>query len=94
MLGTLVGLHGFGLTSLRSEPLHAYFFILLLPVIWFFPNTQEIMGYAKNVRPNLLTKAQLVSWKPNLLWAASLSVMTIVAFWYMTDTSSFLYFQF
>jgi alginate O-acetyltransferase complex protein AlgI len=94
ILRALVGLRGVGLESLRSEPIHAFFFILLLPVIWFFPNTQEIMGYVKSVRPNLLSKARLDSWKPNWLWAVSLSATTIVAFWYMTDTSSFLYFQF
>jgi alginate O-acetyltransferase complex protein AlgI len=73
---------------------HGYLAIMLLPVVWFFPNTQEILGQAKAVRANIFRVATVSLWRPNLMWATSLAVAFITVLWYMTDTSSFLYFQF
>jgi hypothetical protein len=67
---------------------------LALPVIWCFPNTQEILRQVSTVRANIFGSGTLMMWRPNWLWASSLGSLLIAALWYMTDTSSFLYFQF
>jgi alginate O-acetyltransferase complex protein AlgI len=90
----LIGRHGFGLGELREQPLHAFLFILALPVIWFFPNTQEILGQVRTVRANIFGSSTLVLWRPNWVWATTLGSLLTGVLWYMTDTSSFLYFQF
>jgi alginate O-acetyltransferase complex protein AlgI len=73
---------------------HACAVLLLLPVVWFFPNTQEILGQAKAVRANIFRSMSTALWRPNWMWATSLAVAFIAVLWYMTNTSSFLYFQF
>jgi alginate O-acetyltransferase complex protein AlgI len=99
-LHLLAGMAGFnGIAARAAMPAalysnHGYLAILLLPVIWFFPNTQEILGQAKAVRGNIFRFAAVPFWRPNLMWATSLAVAFVAALWYMTDTSSFLYFQF
>jgi D-alanyl-lipoteichoic acid acyltransferase DltB (MBOAT superfamily) len=90
----LVGRHGVGLGELSGQPPHAFLFLLALPVVWFLPNTQEILGQVSTVRPNIFGRSTLVMWRPNWAWACSLGSLLVAVLWYMTDTSSFLYFQF
>jgi alginate O-acetyltransferase complex protein AlgI len=73
---------------------HAYLALLLLPVIWLCPNTQEIMGQTKEIRPNIFAAGGWVLWRPSLTWAAGLGIALTAVLWYLTNTSSFLYFQF
>jgi D-alanyl-lipoteichoic acid acyltransferase DltB (MBOAT superfamily) len=101
LLAGMVGRNGVaaipGLPAVLLNP-HAWLALLLLPVVWFFPNTQEILGQAKAVRANLFSavfgSAPAALWRPNLVWATSLAGAFLAVLWYMTDTSSFLYFQF
>lgn len=90
----LAALCGAGGIGNGSQVGHGYWAILMLPIVWFLPNTQEILGQAKAIRPNLLRGSPLALWQPNLRWAASLGVALVAVLWYLTDTSSFLYFQF
>lgn len=96
LLTRLAGWHGTALAA--AEPLtlgkHALVALLFLPVVWFCPNTQEILGQTKSVRKNVFGSLKLAQWRPNLLWATSLGCAFIAVLWYMTNTSSFLYFQF
>jgi alginate O-acetyltransferase complex protein AlgI len=92
MLAALGGWNG--PTATQSLPSHEYLVLCLLPVIWFFPNTQEILGQAKAARASILDRINVVRWQPNWVWAISLGVLFVGVLWYMTDTSSFLYFQF
>ena len=94
MLAALGGWNGIEGAATQALPSHEYFVLCLLPVIWFFPNTQEILGQAKTVRASILDRIKLVRWRPNWVWAFSLGALSIGVLWYMTDTSTFLYFQF
>jgi len=93
-VGSLVGRHGVGFREFRNQPPHAFLFLLALPVIWFFPNTQEILKQVSTVRANIFGSSTLIAWRANWLWASGLGSLLVVVLWYMTDTSSFLYFQF
>jgi alginate O-acetyltransferase complex protein AlgI len=90
----LVGRHGLGFEELGNQPSHAFLFVFVLPVIWYFPNTQEILRQVNTVRANIFGSSTLAMWRPNWVWASSLGLLLIAVLWYMTDTSSFLYFQF
>jgi hypothetical protein len=90
----LIGRHGVGFDELSKQPPHALLFVFALPVIWCFPNTQEILRQVSTVRANIFGASTLVMWRPNWVWASSLGSLLIAVLWYMTDTSSFLYFQF
>jgi hypothetical protein len=97
--GSQYGLPAIGHLDWFSTPMlpgsaHAWRVFLLLPVVWFFPNTQEIVGQVKAVRPNILQWTALAHWRPNWVWATMMGVAFVAVLWYMTDTSSFLYFQF
>jgi alginate O-acetyltransferase complex protein AlgI len=94
MLAGLSGLRGIGIDELRMQPPHAFFVFMLLPAVWRLPNTQEIFRQVKAVRRNVFGASRLAEWKPNLSWAGSLSILLTAVLWFMTDTSSFLYFQF
>jgi hypothetical protein len=92
-LGALGGANGLGF-DLHALPTHAYAVFLLLPVVWFFPNTQEILGQVDTVRANIFSGSRLAQWQPDLKWAGALGILMILVLWYMTNTSAFLYFQF
>lgn len=89
LLGGMFACNGGGVLSRQDHPQHAFLVFLLLPVVWFLPNTQEILGQAKTARVN-----PLVLWQPSWAWAVSLGVLLVAVLIYMTDTTSFLYFQF
>jgi hypothetical protein len=94
VVASLIGRRGVGLDELRAQPPHAFLFVLALPVIWLFPNTQEILRQVSMVRANIFGSSTLAVWRPNWAWACSLGSLLAAVLWYMTDTSSFLYFQF
>jgi alginate O-acetyltransferase complex protein AlgI len=90
----LIGRHGLGVEQFGKQPLHAFLFVFALPVIWCFPNTQEILRQVSTIRTNIFGASTLAIWRPNWVWASGLGSLLIAVLWYMTDTSSFLYFQF
>jgi len=90
----LCGLRGIGFTALTAMPSHAFLFLFALPVIWLLPNTQEILGRTAEMKSNATTAGTSLFWKPSLPWAGAMGCMLTAVFWFMTDTSSFLYFQF
>jgi len=90
----LIGRHGVGLDGLRTLDRSAFYVFALLPVIWFFPNTQEILGRTTAIRANIFGTGGAALWRPNLAWAGALGVLLVGVLWFMTDTSTFLYFQF
>jgi alginate O-acetyltransferase complex protein AlgI len=94
VIAGLIGLHGAGLDPLIHQPPRAFLFVLALPIIWCFPNTQEILSQVHTVRSNIFGSNTKVLWRPNWVWASTLGTLVIAVLWYMTDTSSFLYFQF
>jgi alginate O-acetyltransferase complex protein AlgI len=79
----------------------------LFPVVWFFPNTQQILGQetspggiasspgTPNVNPSpapsLFPK---LHWRPNLGWAVLMAMLFFAVLANLDSTTSFLYFQF
>jgi D-alanyl-lipoteichoic acid acyltransferase DltB (MBOAT superfamily) len=94
VIAGLVGMHGVGLDELTKQPAHAFLFIFALPLIWCFPNTQEILRQVSSIRRNIFGSSELAAWRPNWAWASGLGSLLIAVLWFMTDSSSFLYFQF
>jgi D-alanyl-lipoteichoic acid acyltransferase DltB (MBOAT superfamily) len=94
VLAGLFGRHGVGLNALQTLNPHAFLVFALLPVVWFFPNTQEILGRTAAIRPNVFGGGPQGLWRPNMVWAGGLGALLVGVLWFMTDTSAFLYFQF
>lgn len=94
VLGGLTGRNGVGVRALQTMNPHGFLVFAMLPVVWCFPNTQEILGRTATIRPNIFGSARWELWRPNLVWAGGLGALFVGVLWYMTDTSAFLYFQF
>ncbi len=107
VLGTLLGVHGHG-STLRantidipqfsiflSRPLPAIASIaLFLGIVWFLPNTQEILNQLEKGARRHSSLLPRLFWKPNFVWAASLCVILFVSLMLIAESTSFLYFQF
>jgi D-alanyl-lipoteichoic acid acyltransferase DltB (MBOAT superfamily) len=68
--------------------------LLLFPVVWFFPNTQQIMGQAELYNSKPSQAPHWLLWRPNLAWSVTLGVMGWLVLMYVGTGTSFLYFQF
>jgi D-alanyl-lipoteichoic acid acyltransferase DltB (MBOAT superfamily) len=97
LVGQWLAAHGvvFGDTrDLVSGGLVNWIWILLL-VVWFAPNTQELMGA---YRPALGLPADFrmrrIAWRPTLLFALTAAVLVAVSIFNLHRQSEFLYFQF
>jgi D-alanyl-lipoteichoic acid acyltransferase DltB (MBOAT superfamily) len=79
----------------------------LFPVVWFFPNTQQILGQetgpggistspgTPNVNPSPApTLFPSLRWRPNVAWALVMAVVFFAVLANLDSTTSFLYFQF
>ena len=64
---------------------------LLFPVVWFLPNTQQILG-EEPVGSHSSSWPSL-RWKPNIMWTLAMAVLFFAILTHM-ENSSFLYFQF
>jgi len=90
LLHDLAGRNGFGHTG---SMLDGAFGFLLFPVVWFLPNTQEILGEEPVGAHTRSSIWPILRWKPNLVWTLIVSVLFFATLT-MMDNSSFLYFQF
>jgi alginate O-acetyltransferase complex protein AlgI len=91
--------HPFLATPMQLVSTKIYLVLFLFPVVWFLPNTQEILGQSKSGQVQSAPAPatgfmKVILWRPTWTWATSLGLVMIAVLWYMTDTSSFLYFQF
>jgi alginate O-acetyltransferase complex protein AlgI len=73
--------------------------IALLLIVWFAPNTQQIMSNynpALNIDKYHEKISSILSWKPNLFWGLSLGLILFIALSKVlqANESEFLYFQF
>lgn len=93
VITALLGMHHAAAGDFHGLPRRAFLFLLALPIVWFFPNVQEILGQSGQTEQKHSWPAFLL-WKPSLPWAAALGCALVAVLWYMTNTSSFLYFQF
>ena len=91
MLRDLLGRNGAGhIGSLLDAALG----FALFPVVWFFPNTQQILGEeppGSAAPSSMLTRLR---WSPNLGWGVAMAVLFFAVLAFLGETTSFLYFQF
>jgi D-alanyl-lipoteichoic acid acyltransferase DltB (MBOAT superfamily) len=105
VMGTLVGMHGgaslsgfgsvhlrsgFALSATRLWPVLAVMFF----ICWALPNTQEILGQVEENERTRSVGMSRLRWRPNVVWACAVLVVTTAAMAMMYATTSFLYFQF
>jgi D-alanyl-lipoteichoic acid acyltransferase DltB (MBOAT superfamily) len=69
--------------------------IISLLIVWFAPNTQQIMA---NFKPALAvpedSAAKRLLWQPSLAWLIAGVLCTVIAILSISDLSEFIYFQF
>lgn len=105
VLGTLVGAHGgaglgayAGLPSRSDFALHGLHVWVALAamfvVCWALPNTQEILGQVEENERTRSVGMRVLRWRPDVVWAAAVLVLTAATLSYMYASTSFLYFQF
>jgi len=97
VLGGFVGL---GHSSVVSfSPLAAVALLLLFGMVWFMPNSMEIMWRHDPALPSPyadqpVTPAARLSWRPTRLQAAAYGLLCIVAVLALSNLKPFIYFQF
>ena len=105
LLHDLTGAHGFGSSASLLEGTLAF---ALFPVVWFLPNTQQILGQERIVdhpipgpaAPTTLahqqapTFFQTLRWAPTLRWSLVMAVLFFAILVELDPTAQFLYFQF
>jgi alginate O-acetyltransferase complex protein AlgI len=106
MLANMAGNHGFGPVGALLDGALAF---ALFPVVWFFPNTQQILGQEPGMgrltpipggAPATLaldpppSLFSRLRWSPNLPWALVMAVLFFAVLAELDSSTSFLYFQF
>ena len=94
------GLAGMGHSAVVSfSPLAAVALLLLFGMVWFMPNSMELMWRHNPALPSPyenqpVTPAPFLSWKPTPLNAAAYGLLCIVAVLALSNLKPFIYFQF
>ena len=107
LLRDMAGRHGVGTTSSLLDGALAF---ALFPVVWFLPNSQQILGqeptpthpepghHSPTSEPqDPAAPTPLLArlrWSPNLGWAVVMAVLFFTVLANLDSTTSFLYFQF
>jgi hypothetical protein len=87
------GLHHVGIDATMLPTLGKI--IGLFIVVWFLPNSQQIMARANPILPPLPAPApQIVQWNHSLIWALLMGALAFLAIMSLGGTTEFLYFQF
>ncbi|MFZ4700661.1 MAG: hypothetical protein ACOYMG_11490, partial [Candidatus Methylumidiphilus sp.] len=66
-------------------------------LIWFMPNTQQIMGKyfpALNSYRGDKNSVTKILWEPNPVWSVCIATIALIGLVYITKSSEFLYYQF
>jgi alginate O-acetyltransferase complex protein AlgI len=91
MLHDLVGHNGLGRVG---SLLDASLGFALFPIVWFMPNTQQILGEEPAGSASPTSLLPRLRWSPTLGWSIVIAVLFFAVLANIGDTSSFLYFQF
>jgi len=91
MVRDLIGVHG---TGHIGALLDAALALALFPVVWFMPNTQQILGEESSTAAAPTNLLPRLRWSPNLGWGLAMAVLFFAILANLDHTSSFLYFQF
>lgn len=105
VFGSLVGLHsGGGLEGFAGVPSRSNFalhsthvwpaLIAMFVICWALPNTQEILNQVEDSERTRSLGMTLLRWRPTLVWASAILILTAATLSYMNDRVAFLYFQF
>jgi alginate O-acetyltransferase complex protein AlgI len=93
-----IGVNGIGPVPRSGSDLFSWLALaLLFAVIWWFPNTQEVLGrYSaeKGVEPGKFQELGFLRWQPTWRWSLAISAAFFACFVLMKPASRFLYFQF
>jgi hypothetical protein len=101
----IVGAHGFGTAASLLDGSLAF---ALFPVVWFMPNTQQILGQESTVAiptpgpaaPTTIAHEQAPSlfprirWSPSLAWSLFMAALFFAVLVELNPNATFLYFQF
>ncbi len=68
----------------------------MLGIVWFLPNTAQFFRYREYSTSKKYKSGNVIGikWRPNYIWAFSLSITTIICLVFISNTGEFLYFQF
>ncbi|SEG37535.1 D-alanyl-lipoteichoic acid acyltransferase DltB, MBOAT superfamily [Bryocella elongata] len=91
MLGSLFFLHGAGHADSLIDAAAGF---ALFPVVWYLPNTQQILGEEPAGAQAPTPWFNRLRWAPNVKWALAMAVLFFAVLANLGDTKSFLYFQF
>ena len=102
MLGSMFGLNGLNLDA-PGMGYALLWAVCLLIIVWFFPNTQEVMarfrplleyGSEGKSKLHLGEAPSWLRWRPILLWAVATAVLAVFGVLGMSQVTEFIYFAF
>ncbi len=102
VVGSLLGRHGHAALDLATlqgkiaatSPATIFiFFAACFSIVWFLPNTQEILN---QLTPDTAHHPSLIriNWRPTLMWAAAIGILFLPILMLVDQSTNFLYFQF
>jgi alginate O-acetyltransferase complex protein AlgI len=101
LLRDMFGAHGLGSFGNLLDGSLAF---ALFPVVWFLPNTQQILGQEANAPARIETPIILrdpaptvlpwLRWRPSLGWAVAMAILFFAVLVELNPEATFLYFQF
>ena len=98
MLSAMAGFGGAGAIGAGPSTFEAVVLVTLLGIVFFGPNTQEIMRDAEPAwdTDRLVGQRHMefLVWKPSLAWGLIVAAAFLVAFVNVSKVREFLYFQF
>ena len=78
-----------------GAPGSALLLAALFAVVWFMPNTQQILArFSPSMGPVAPGRFRLLEWQPTAQWGLAVAMMLIVTVARLVNPSTFLYFQF
>jgi alginate O-acetyltransferase complex protein AlgI len=89
VLSSMAGLHGIvpdRMTPILGDLNRIGSVLLLVPVVWLAPNSQEIVGIVKS--------GSLLRWRPSLAWGVVAAAVACACFARLGAPTAFLYYQF
>jgi alginate O-acetyltransferase complex protein AlgI len=90
-LAGMVGLHGVTWHDPGVTRLPVLLAAVGLAIVWFLPNTQEILGQVESA---VNERRTWLAWKPTWQWSLTLGVLFFIALLFVSNSGTFLYFQF
>jgi D-alanyl-lipoteichoic acid acyltransferase DltB (MBOAT superfamily) len=91
-LAGMFGLHGTSWLDDAIKPSRALLAGIGLAIVWFLPNTQEILGQRNAAIPR--GRWSWLTWQPTLQWSLAMGFLFFLGLLFVDNTATFLYFQF